>query len=173
MKPPTTFGTSGTRWLEYLSYIVKFIAIKNFQIAYFLPKLVHKFDKYSTNPQRNGQRLLKLCQSGKFLPNVVTLNLNPNCKLHFHSFVFAPPMKTGQRRDSVRTIATLKNRFFSDKLTISVTIKKLPNHYKSCPKMISLEKLKILTPSQNCPRKWGDLDKLIVSKVFEKLPKVQ
>ena len=28
----------------------------------------------------------------------------------------------------------------------SVTSKKLPNVYKSCPKMISLEKLKILTP---------------------------
>ena len=28
----------------------------------------------------------------------------------------------------------------------SVTSKKLPNVYKSCPKMILLEKLKILTP---------------------------
>ena len=31
-------------------------------------------------------------------------------------------------------------------LMISVTSKKLPNVYKSCPKMTSLEKLKILTP---------------------------
>ena len=34
----------------------------------------------------------------------------------------------------------------------SVTSKKLPNIYKSCPKMISLEKLKILTPLQNSLR---------------------
>ena len=35
-----------------------------------------------------------------------------------------------------------------------VTSKKLPNVYKSCPKMISLEKLKILTPLKNCLRMW-------------------
>ena len=34
----------------------------------------------------------------------------------------------------------------------SVTRKKSPNVYKSCPKMISLEQLNILTPLQNCPR---------------------
>ena len=33
-------------------------------------------------------------------------------------------------------------------LAISVTRKKLPNVYKSCPKMISLEKLNILTTLQ-------------------------
>ena len=36
--------------------------------------------------------------------------------------------------------------------------------------MISLEKLKILTP---LPKNVGDLGKLIVAKGFEKLPKVQ
>ena len=45
--------------------------------------------------------------------------------------------------------------------------KKLPNVYKSCSKMISLENLKIL------PKNVGDLGKLIVAKGFEKLPKVQ
>ena len=49
----------------------------------------------------------------------------------------------------------------------SVTSKKLPNVYKSCSKMISLENLKIL------PKNVGDLSKLIVAKGFEKLPKVQ
>ena len=36
----------------------------------------------------------------------------------------------------------------------SVPSKKLPSIYKSCPKMVSLEKLKILTPLLNCPRMW-------------------
>ena len=38
-----------------------------------LPKLVHNFAKYLIGPQRNGQRLLKLCQSGEFSPNLVAL----------------------------------------------------------------------------------------------------
>ena len=50
----------------------------------------------------------------------------------------------------------------------SVTNKKLPNAYKSCPKMISLVKLKILTPLQKLPNNVGDLGKLIVAKGFEK-----
>ena len=39
--------------------------------------------------------------------------------------------------------------------------------------MISLEKLKILTPLQKMPKNVADLVKLIVPKGFEKLPKVQ
>ena len=39
--------------------------------------------------------------------------------------------------------------------------------------MISLEKLKILTPSQKLPKNVEDLDKFIVAKGFEKLPEVQ
>ena len=39
--------------------------------------------------------------------------------------------------------------------------------------MISLEKLKILIPSQKLPKTVGDLGKIIVVKGFEKLPKVQ
>ena len=54
-----------------------------------------------------------------------------------------------------------------------VTSKKLPNVYKSCPKMISLVKLKILTPLQKLPKNVRDLSKLIVAKGFEKLSIVQ
>ena len=39
--------------------------------------------------------------------------------------------------------------------------------------MISLQKLKILTPLQKLPKNVGDLGKLIVAKGFEKLLKVQ
>ena len=39
--------------------------------------------------------------------------------------------------------------------------------------MISLVKLKILTPLQKLPKNLGDLGKLIVAKGFEMLPKVQ
>ena len=39
--------------------------------------------------------------------------------------------------------------------------------------MISLEKWKFLTPLQKLSKNVGDLDKLIVPKGFEKLPKVQ
>ena len=45
--------------------------------------------------------------------------------------------------------------------------------YKSCPKIISLEKWYILTPLQKLPKNVGDLDKSIVAKGFKKLPKVQ
>ena len=54
----------------------------------------------------------------------------------------------------------------------SVTRKKSTNVYKSCTKMISLAKLKILTPLQKLPKNVQDLDKLIVAKGFKKLPKV-
>ena len=39
--------------------------------------------------------------------------------------------------------------------------------------MISIEKIKFLTPLQKLPKNVGDLDKLIVALGFEKLPKVQ
>ena len=59
-------------------------------------------------------------------------------------------------------------------MTIAVwLVKKSPNVYKSCPKWLSLEKLKILTPLQKLPKNVGDLGKLIIAKGFEKLPKVQ
>ena len=58
-------------------------------------------------------------------------------------------------------------------LVSSVTREKSPNVHKSCPKMISLEKLKILAPTQKLPKTVGDLGKLIVAKGFKMLPKVQ
>ena len=58
-------------------------------------------------------------------------------------------------------------------VTISVTIKKSPNVFKSCPKNISLNKLKILIPIQKLPKNVGHLGKLIVATGFENLPKVQ
>ena len=39
--------------------------------------------------------------------------------------------------------------------------------------MISLEKLKILTPLQKLPKNVGDFGELIVAKGFKELPKVQ
>ena len=60
-----------------------------------------------------------------------------------------------------------------DKWHSSVTSKKSPNVYKSCPEMISLENLNILTPLLKLPKNVGDLGKLIFVKGFTKLPKVQ
>ena len=39
--------------------------------------------------------------------------------------------------------------------------------------MISLEKINILTPIQKLPKNVEELGKLIISKGFKKLPKVQ
>ena len=55
----------------------------------------------------------------------------------------------------------------------NVTRKKSPNVYKNCPKMISLEKLQILTTLQKLPKNDGDLGQLINAKGFKNLPKVQ
>ena len=44
---------------------------------------------------------------------------------------------------------------------------------KVAPKLISLQKLKILTPLQKLPKNVGDLGKQIVVTGYEKLPKVQ
>ena len=66
-----------------------------------------------------------------------------------------------------------KTSKISSLISTSVTSKKSPNVYKSCTKVILLEKLKILTPLQKLPKNVGDLGKLIVAKGFEKLPKVQ
>ena len=42
--------------------------------------------------------------------------------------------------------------------------RKIAKVLKSCPKMISLEKLKILAPTQKLPKTVGDLGKLSVAK---------
>ena len=54
-----------------------------------------------------------------------------------------------------------------------MTRKNSPNVFKSCLKIISLEKLKILTPLQKLPNNVVDLGKLTAATGFEKLPKVQ
>ena len=56
------------------------------------------------------------------------------------------------------------------RFAVSVTSKKSPNVYKSCPKMISLEKLKMLTPLQKLPKNVEDLGKLIVAKALKSCP---
>ena len=58
-------------------------------------------------------------------------------------------------------------------ITTSVTSKKSPNVYKSCPKMISLEKWKILTPLQKLPKYVDDLGKIIATTSFEMVSKLQ
>ena len=55
----------------------------------------------------------------------------------------------------------------------SVTSIKLPNVYKSYPKMISLEKWKILTSLQKLYENISNLGKIFVATDLEKLPKVQ
>ena len=51
-----------------------------------------------------------------------------------------------------------------------MTKKKSPNVCKSCPKFISLENDRFLTPSQKLPKNVGDLGKSIVAKGLKKLP---
>ena len=86
-----------------------------------------------------------------------------------------PQFESSHRQYSLLTVENtkLKKKRPSLKPITSVARKKLPNVYKSCPKMISLEKLKILTPLQKLPKTVRDLGKLIVAKGFKKLPKVQ
>ena len=80
-----------------------------------------------------------------------------------------------ERRDLKKEIESmlLTRQAGNVRAMISVTSKKSPNVNKSCQKMISLAKLKILTPSQKLSEYVGDLGKLIVAKGFKKFPKVQ
>ena len=83
-------------------------------------------------------------------------------------------------RPKFHTLGAITHRSVVGCVTVGGTMeswpvwpKKSPNVYKSCPKMISLEKWSILTPLQKLPKNVGDLGKLIVAKCFKKLPKVQ
>ena len=58
----------------------------------------------------------------------------------------------------------------SEKVGSSVTSKKSPNVFKSCPKMISLAKWKISTTLQILLNNVGEI---ILATDFEKLPKMQ
>ena len=76
--------------------------------------------------------------------------------------------------ESIVNGSQVTRRFKARGLTIcSVTRKQSPNVYKSCPKMISLEKWVILKTFQKLPKNVRDLDKLIFAEGFKKLPKVQ
>ena len=68
-------------------------------------------------------------------------------------------------------VLALNEEIFS--LCGAPSVTRVPNFYKSCPKMISLEKWIILTPLQKLPKNVGDWGKLIVAKGFKNLPKVQ
>ena len=58
-------------------------------------------------------------------------------------------------------------------LASSVTSKKSPNVYKSCPKQNLQEKWKFWLLLKNCLQMWAILGKIIVTKDFEKLSKLQ
>ena len=134
---------------------------KNYQIRFnILPN--------SKKSLQKGQRFNFLCQSGNILTNPVTLL----CTTFSQNFVIAKCWKFFHR-ESTWIFSHRKTYLFPMVvwLTNSATRRKSPNDYKSCPKMISLEKLKILTPLQKLPSNKGDLGNLITG--FEKLPKVQ
>ena len=92
---------------------------------------------------------------------------------------FCQSILTGKCRKGTTNVITSERRtktYFqtlSDLIVISVTRRKSPNIYKSCPKMISLEKWYILIHLQKLPKNVGYLGKIIVAKGFKKLPKVQ
>ena len=54
---------------------------------------------------------------------------------------------------------------------VSVTNKKPPNVDKSCPNVISLEKLKILTTLQNLPKMWAIWAKQVLPQDLKSCPK--
>jgi len=68
---------------------------------------------------------------------------------------------------NIRTNVFIRKMIKAD----SVTRKESPNVYKSCPKMISLEKLNILTPLQKLPKNVVNLGKFIVAKGLKRCPK--
>ena len=86
--------------------------------------------------------------------------------------VFHPNFKDMSNILSLQ-VQPLAEAYIKSSQVASVTRKKSPNVYKSCPKRISLEQLKILTTLQKLPKNVGDLGKSTVAKGFKKLPKVQ
>ena len=77
---------------------------------------------------------------------------------------------------------TFQKLFLNNQVTSIITLvlltsqcdqKKSPNVYKSCPKMVSLEKWIVLTPLQKLPKNGGDWGKFSDAKGFKKLPKIQ
>ena len=112
-----------------------------------------------------GQNLVSLFDGWKFSPpafgfnfdeDIFWQNLSIFVFLFLHSLNFAINLK----KHSLESLQ-------------AVWPEKLPNVYKSCLKIISVEKWYILTPKQKMPKNVGDLDKIIVAKGFKRLPKVQ
>ena len=60
---------------------------------------------------------------------------------------------------------------FTIGLLTSVTRKKSPKVYKSCPKMISLEKLENLTPLQICLKMWEIWANYLLPRAIKSCPK--
>ena len=119
-------------------------------------KSISKFCQILKESFQNGQMFLTVCQSGEISLNLVTLHLTwmtlegPSMSILYcflgDGFLWHHYSATIQirlsRRQSVRKLSNsvVRRRW----VTFSVTSKKSPNVYKSCPKMISLEKLKFL-----------------------------
>ena len=79
---------------------------------------------------------------------------------------FVPRLRYNWKNTLNSTLRDPPNPFV---FNINVTSKKSPIVYKSCPKMISLEKLKILTPLQKLPNNLGDLGKINYCQRFWKV----
>ena len=93
----------------------------------------------------------------KNLENKISQIFYQNFAVLFFSF-FAPPRNFAHAKNSSEQ-SSPKNRRFEIKG--SVTSKKLPNVYKSCPKMFFLETFQIQSHLQKMPKNVGDLGKVI------------
>ena len=76
-------------------------------------------------------------------------------------------LRRGQNESSLRSNLNI------DLCAVWPVAKSRQMSIKSCPKMIPLEKWKILTPLQKLPKNVGDLGKITAATGFEKLLKMQ
>ena len=119
-------ANSVTRRLGYLFIIWPFTTIINLPNSL---KIIPIFWQILYKPYKNGQRLLKISKVAKFCTNQGAL---------------AGRCRNGRLRKKVNH---LKGRKCDQN--------KSPNVYKSCLKIISLEKWYILTPLQKLPKNVG------------------
>ena len=88
-------------------------------------------------------------------PGIQILAKNPVLmRLLCWQFLFLNTLEPTKNMSSSHTLVWQKIKGRSAR---NVIWKKSPNCYKSCPKRISLEKWKILTPLQKLPKNVGDL----------------
>ena len=118
---------------------------------------VEKHLKFKTCVLRHlGTNLFSLLWS--FVPNVQTKQNSASCLVLFsvdlaYSRFMLLDVQSGSRSDQQSKCINVLN---TDRyLGTSVTSKKSPNVYQSCPKMISLEQWKILTNLQKLPKMWA------------------